>query len=90
MADPIQEVLQAFAHGELVVVTDDEDREGEGDLIDHAKVAELIASGELAPNIATMGSSVLANIYGLRVIEDNLQDLGENYTSFLWVQRPGT
>jgi prephenate dehydrogenase len=63
---------------------------GEGDLIDHAKVAELIASGELAPNIATMGSSVLANIYGLRVIEDNLQDLGENYTSFLWVQRPGT
>ncbi len=63
---------------------------GEGDLIDHAKVAELIASGELSPNIATMGSSVLANIYGLRVIEDNLQDLGENYTSFLWVQRPGT
>src|ERR1700757_2425301 len=32
MADPIQEVLQAFAHGELVVVTDDDDREGEGDL----------------------------------------------------------
>ncbi|HVC05456.1 MAG TPA: prephenate dehydrogenase/arogenate dehydrogenase family protein [Candidatus Acidoferrales bacterium] len=63
---------------------------GEGDLIDHAKVAEFIASGELAPNIATMGSSVLANIHGLRVIEDNLQDLGENFTSFLWVQRPGT
>jgi 3,4-dihydroxy 2-butanone 4-phosphate synthase/GTP cyclohydrolase II len=33
MADPIQEVLQAFARGELVVVTDDDDREGEGDLI---------------------------------------------------------
>ncbi len=33
MADPIQEVLQAFASGELVVVTDDDDREGEGDLI---------------------------------------------------------
>src|ERR1700742_3694809 len=33
MADPIQEVLQAFTNGELVVVTDDEDREGEGDLI---------------------------------------------------------
>src|ERR671918_2099751 len=32
MADPIQEVLQAFAHGELVVVTDDDDRENEGDL----------------------------------------------------------
>src|SRR6202789_519782 len=32
MADPIQEVLHAFAQGELVVVTDDDDREGEGDL----------------------------------------------------------
>jgi prephenate dehydrogenase len=62
---------------------------GEDDLIDHAKVAELISQGRLAPNIATMGSSVLADIYGLRVIEDNLQDLDENYTSFLWVQRPG-
>ncbi len=33
MAHPIPEVLQAFAKGEMVVVTDDEDREGEGDLI---------------------------------------------------------
>src|SRR5579872_3380379 len=32
MADTIPEVLQAFARGELVVVTDDDDREGEGDL----------------------------------------------------------
>src|SRR5256886_6459357 len=33
MADTVQEVLQAFARGGLVVVTDDDDREGEGDLI---------------------------------------------------------
>ena len=33
MADPIPEVLKAFAEGEMVVVTDDDDREGEGDLI---------------------------------------------------------
>src|SRR4029078_3862501 len=33
MPDNIQEVLHAFARGELVVVTDDDDREGEGDLI---------------------------------------------------------
>lgn len=33
MADPISEVLKAFAAGEIVVVTDDDDREGEGDLI---------------------------------------------------------
>ena len=33
MADPISDVLKAFAAGEIVVVTDDDDREGEGDLI---------------------------------------------------------
>src|SRR6202043_3857858 len=42
MADPIQEVLHAFANGELVVVTDDDDREGEGDLI----VAASLCSAE--------------------------------------------
>jgi arogenate dehydrogenase (NADP+) len=62
---------------------------GEGDLVDHAKVAELLGEGALPANIATMGSRVLADMYGLRVIEDDLQDLNENFTSFLWVQRPG-
>src|SRR6476659_8525016 len=33
MAHPIPEVLKAFAEGEMVVVTDDDDRENEGDLI---------------------------------------------------------
>ena len=60
-----------------------------GDLIDQAKVAELLGSGELSDTIATMGSRKLAEIHGLRVVEDNLQDLDENFTSFLWVERPG-
>src|ERR1044071_4987146 len=42
MADTVQEVLHAFAKGELVVVTDDDDREGEGDLI----VAASLCSAE--------------------------------------------
>ena len=33
MAHSIPDVLKAFADGEIVVVTDDDDREGEGDLI---------------------------------------------------------
>ncbi len=33
MPDSIPDVLKAFAAGDIVVVTDDEDREGEGDLI---------------------------------------------------------
>ncbi len=61
---------------------------GEGDLVDHAKVAELLGKGELPKNIATMGSRTLASINNLKVIEDNLQDLDSNFTSFLWVQRP--
>ena len=31
--DPIDEVIEAFANGEIVVMSDDEDRENEGDLI---------------------------------------------------------
>jgi 3,4-dihydroxy 2-butanone 4-phosphate synthase / GTP cyclohydrolase II len=45
MPDSIQEVLQAFAKGELVVVTDDDDREGEGDLI---VAASLCTSEQMA------------------------------------------
>src|ERR1700736_5839672 len=47
MAHPIPEVLQAFASGEIVVVTDDDDREGEGDLIVAASLctAEKVTSG---------------------------------------------
>jgi arogenate dehydrogenase (NADP+) len=61
---------------------------GEGEMVDHAKVAELLGQGKLPANIAVMGSKVLAKIYGLQIIEDNLQDLNENFTSFLWVERP--
>lgn len=45
MADPIPEVLKAFADGEIVVVTDDDDREGEGDLI---VAASLCTSEKMA------------------------------------------
>jgi prephenate dehydrogenase len=61
---------------------------GEGELVDHAKVAELLAQGQIPPNVATMGSKVLAEIYGLQIVEEGLQDSQENFTSFLWVERP--
>jgi arogenate dehydrogenase (NADP+), plant len=61
---------------------------GDGDLIDQAKVAELLGTGELPDSIATMGSRTLADLNGLRIVEDNLQDMDENFTSFLWVERP--
>lgn len=60
---------------------------GENEMIDHSYVAKLLSEKKLAKNIAVMGSKVLAKIYGLQIIEDNLQDLEENYTSFLVVKR---
>lgn len=60
---------------------------GEGELIDHAMVAKHLSEGKLPKNIATMGSKVLAELYDLKVIEDNLQDAAENYTGFLQVSR---
>src|SRR3989338_5365307 len=53
---------------------------GKGKLIDHALVAKYLSEKKLDKNIATMGSKVLAQIYDLKIIEDNLQDAKENYT----------
>ncbi len=33
MSNPVMHAIEAFARGEIVVVTDDDDRENEGDLI---------------------------------------------------------
>lgn len=60
---------------------------GEKELIDHAMVAKHLSENKLPKNIATIGSKVLADLYGLQIIEDNLQDTKENYTSFLQVSR---
>lgn len=60
---------------------------GEKELVDHAVVAKHLAEKKLPKHIATMGSKVLAKIYDLQIIEDNLQDAKENYTSFLQVSR---
>ena len=60
---------------------------GEGELIDHALVAQQLSERKLPKNIATMGSKILAELYDLTIVEDNLQDLKENYTSFLLVGR---
>src|SRR5271156_6205490 len=51
MLNPVTAAIQAFAHGEIVVVTDDGDRENEGDLIVAAslctteKMAFIIRNG---------------------------------------------
>ncbi|MBD3350260.1 MAG: hypothetical protein GF364_02125, partial [Candidatus Lokiarchaeota archaeon] len=60
---------------------------GKEELIDHAKVAKALSKGELGDNIAVMGPKILADIYDFDIIEGNLQDDKENFTSFLLVKR---
>lgn len=60
---------------------------GKGDLIDHANVARKLGAHKLPKHIGVMGSKVLAEMYNLTIIEDNLQDANENFTSFLVVSR---
>ena len=60
--------------------------ECEGDLIDPAKVAELIGANKLPKNIATLSNKLLAKIYNLQVVAENLQDSDDNYTTFLLVK----
>lgn len=62
-------------------------KSGEGELIDHALVAKELSENKLPKEIAVMGSRVLAKIYDLKIVETDLQDLKENYTSFLLVKR---
>ncbi|HTK03800.1 MAG TPA: prephenate dehydratase domain-containing protein [Alphaproteobacteria bacterium] len=62
---------------------------GKGDLVDHAMVAKLLGNKKIPKNIATMGSNILAKIYNLKIVEDNLQDAKENYTTFLLVKKAG-
>lgn len=60
---------------------------GDGDLIDHAKVAEALHNDELPENIAVLGPQILSELYDLDIIESNLQDMEQNLTSFLIVSR---
>lgn len=60
---------------------------GEKELIDHAVVAKKLSENKLPKSIATMGSKILADLYDLKIVEDNLQDSKDNYTSFLQVTR---
>ncbi len=60
---------------------------GKGDLIDHAKVAEALHNGKLPFDTAVMGPKILSRIYELDVVDGPLQDLDDNFTSFLMVRK---
>jgi len=60
---------------------------GEGVLIDHAEVAKSLSENKLPDNIGVIASKVLAEIYNLEIVEIGLQDLKNNFTSFMYIGR---
>jgi len=70
---------QKYAHLNII--------SGQGNLIDHARIAKQLADGKIDKKIAVMGSEILAKIYNLEIIEQNLQDSDNNITSFFLVER---
>lgn len=61
---------------------------GEGDLIDQAHCAEFLSFDKLPRSTAVLASRVCADLYGLRIHAEGLQDLGDaNLTTFAWTRR---
>ena len=60
---------------------------GQGDLLDTARCAEALAKNKIDRNTAILGPKILAKIYDLDIIDENLQDSENNLTTFFLVSR---
>jgi prephenate dehydrogenase/prephenate dehydratase len=61
---------------------------GEGDLIDQAHCAQYLALGKLPRSTTVLAPRVCADLYGLVIQDEGLQDLGmTNLTTFAWTRR---
>ena len=54
---------------------------------DTAKAAEDLASGKLPASTAVIASRTAAEVYGLDILEESIQDLKFNYTSFIAAEK---
>ncbi|WKZ31086.1 MAG: prephenate dehydratase domain-containing protein [Candidatus Dojkabacteria bacterium] len=61
-------------------------RSGDGEMIDTARAAQALASGELDKHCAILGNKDMAEIYGLKIVDEDLQDREDNNTHFLIVR----
>lgn len=57
------------------------------DYADTAKAAEDLAKGKLPPSTAVIASRAAANMYKLEILEESIQDLKFNFTSFIAARR---
>ncbi|MBI4094167.1 prephenate dehydratase, partial [Candidatus Kaiserbacteria bacterium] len=54
---------------------------------DTAKAAEDLAKGKLPKSTAVIASKAAADIYKLKILESGIQDLKENFTTFIAAER---
>ena len=60
---------------------------GTGEYMDNAAIAAGISDGSIAWNTACIGHRSLADIYGLEIIEDHMEDRKDNRTTFVLVRK---
>lgn len=60
---------------------------GEEELIDHARAAAELTTDNLDPQTAILGPAVLATVYNLAIIDQDLQDEQNNRTTFLLIKK---
>ena len=63
---------------------------GEADIVpylDTAKAAEDLANGVLSDTTAVIAPRKCAELYGLEILEESIQDLKYNYTMFVVAQK---
>ena len=60
---------------------------GIGDYMDTAKAAYGVAVGNIMKDTAILGPRILAIMYNLDVVDENLQDSKNNLTTFFMVKR---
>ncbi len=68
--DPIEDVIEAFRNGEIIVMTDDEDRENEGDLV--------CAAEKITPEIINFMTQYARGLVCVPMDEEQLSRLGLN------------
>jgi len=60
---------------------------GKGNLVDTARAAEALSKKKLPKTYAILGSKSIADLYNLEIIQADLQDDKDNFTSFVLLKR---
>ncbi len=58
-----------------------------GKLIDQALLAQHLGEGKLGRSVSVLAPRICSELYGLDIIDQNLQDMKNNFTTFIWFKK---